>query len=143
MLRHIFISPVKTMTRAKKKRNMQVHITKKYSEKFFPTFLKVYDTRIWKSPSQQKLPFKKAFFFLLRIYENVFFYSAGDGQDYLNLALQDGGIILTMSLGTGKLEMNIKPNRVRFDDNQWHKLTVHRKVQEVRSHFILYKSLPG
>lgn len=43
------------MTRAKKKkRNMQVHITEKYSENFFPPFLEVYDTRIWKSPSQQK-----------------------------------------------------------------------------------------
>lgn len=56
---------------------------------------------------------------------------AGDGTDYLNLALRDGGVVLTMNLGNGKLEMQIKPNRVRFDDNQWHKLTVHRKVQEV------------
>jgi leucine-rich repeat transmembrane neuronal protein 1/2 len=56
---------------------------------------------------------------------------AGDGTDYLNLALREGGVVLTMNLGNGKLEMQIKPNRVRFDDNQWHKLTVHRKVQEV------------
>jgi hypothetical protein len=56
----------------------------------------------------------------------------GDGLDYLNLALKDGGVTLTMNLGNGRLEMQIKPNRVRFDDNQWHKVTVHRKVQEVR-----------
>lgn len=56
----------------------------------------------------------------------------GDGDDYLNLALKDGGVLLTMSLGNGKLDVLIKPNRVRFDDNQWHKLTVHRRVQEVK-----------
>ncbi|KAL1122947.1 hypothetical protein AAG570_003272 [Ranatra chinensis] len=36
-----------------------------------------------------------------------------------------------MSLGSGKLERQVKPNRVRFDDNQWHKLTLHRRVQEI------------
>jgi len=36
-----------------------------------------------------------------------------------------------MNLGNGRLELQIKPNKVRFDDNQWHKVTVHRKVQEV------------
>lgn len=61
----------------------------------------------------------------------MIFCDTGDGQDFLNLALKEGGIILTMSLGNGQLEMDIRPNRIRFDDNQWHKLTVHRKVQEV------------
>ncbi|XP_021923608.1 neurexin-3 isoform X5 [Zootermopsis nevadensis] len=60
----------------------------------------------------------------------LLFYT-GDGQDYLNLALKDGGVTLTMNLGNGRLEIQIKPNRVRFDDNQWHKVTVHRKVQEI------------
>ncbi|XP_046687748.1 neurexin-3-like isoform X2 [Homalodisca vitripennis] len=36
-----------------------------------------------------------------------------------------------MSLGNGKLDVLIKPIRVRFDDNQWHKVTVHRRVQEI------------
>ncbi|XP_024085653.1 neurexin-2 isoform X2 [Cimex lectularius] len=36
-----------------------------------------------------------------------------------------------MNLGNGKLDLQIKPKRVRFDDNQWHKLTVHRRVQEI------------
>lgn len=58
----------------------------------------------------------------------------GDGDDFLNLFLKDGGVTLSMNLGNGKLDVQIKPNRVRFDDNQWHKLTVHRRVQEV-SHY--------
>ncbi|XP_065332966.1 neurexin 1 isoform X3 [Cloeon dipterum] len=62
---------------------------------------------------------------------NGLLFYTGDGTDYLNLALRDGGVVLTMSLGNGKLEFQIKPHRVRFDDNQWHKVTVHRKVQEI------------
>ncbi|XP_068083571.1 neurexin 1 [Anabrus simplex] len=64
----------------------------------------------------------------------LLFYT-GHSYDYLNLALKDGGVTLTMNLGNGKMEMQmqIKPNRVRFDDNQWHKVTVHRKVQEISS----------
>lgn len=36
-----------------------------------------------------------------------------------------------MGLSNGKQEMHIKPARVRFDDHQWHKVTVHRRIQEV------------
>lgn len=36
-----------------------------------------------------------------------------------------------MGLSNGKQEMQIKPNKVRFDDNQWHKVSVHRRIQEV------------
>lgn len=57
---------------------------------------------------------------------------AGHNTDYLNLALRDGGVSLTMGLANGKQEMHIKPARVRFDDHQWHKVTVHRRIQEVR-----------
>lgn len=57
---------------------------------------------------------------------------SGHGTDYLNLALRDGGVSLTMGLANGKQEMHIKPARVRFDDHQWHKVTVHRRIQEVR-----------
>lgn len=59
--------------------------------------------------------------------------SAGHDTDYLNLALRDGGVSLTMGLANGKQEMHIKPARVRFDDHQWHKITVHRRIQEVRT----------
>lgn len=55
----------------------------------------------------------------------------GDGTDYLNVAIKDGSLSLTMGLANGKQEMQIKPNKVRFDDNQWHKVSVHRRIQEV------------
>jgi len=29
--------------------------------------------------------------------------------------------------------MHIKPSKVRFDDHQWHKVTVHRRIQEISS----------
>jgi neurexin len=59
--------------------------------------------------------------------------SSGHGTDYLNLAIRDGGVSLTMGLTNGKQEMHIKPARVRFDDHQWHKVTVHRRIQEISS----------
>ena len=58
---------------------------------------------------------------------------SGHEADYLNLAVRDGGVSLTMGLGNGKQEMHIKPAKTRFDDHQWHKLTVHRRIQEVRN----------
>ncbi|XP_044728406.1 neurexin-1 isoform X1 [Chrysoperla carnea] len=71
-----------------------------------------------------------SFYFKTRQPNGLLFYT-GDGSDYLNLAIKDGGVSLTMGLSNGKQEMQIKPNRVRFDDNQWHKVTVHRKIQEI------------
>lgn len=62
-----------------------------------------------------------------------FIFNLGHGTDYLNLALRDGGVSLTMGLANGKQEMHIKPSRVRFDDHQWHKVTVHRRIQEISS----------
>lgn len=38
-----------------------------------------------------------------------------------------------MGLANGKQEMHIKPSKVRFDDHQWHKVTVHRRIQEISS----------
>lgn len=67
---------------------------------------------------------------------------SGHGTDYLNLALRDGGVSLTMGLANGKQEMHIKPARVRFDDHQWHKVTVHRRIQEVRVCYELHAVLP-
>lgn len=57
----------------------------------------------------------------------------GEGSDYLNVAIKDGCLMLTMGLANGKQEMQIKPNKVRFDDNQWHKVSVHRRIQEVHN----------
>lgn len=64
----------------------------------------------------------------------------GHEADYLNLAVRDGGVSLTMGLGNGKQEMHIKPARTRFDDHQWHKLVVHRKIQEVRKFFMFFET---
>ena len=66
----------------------------------------------------------------------------GNGHDYMNLALKDGGVSLTVQLGTGKLDTAIKPNTVRFDDNAWHHVLVVRKSSEVTNHhhfFIHFK----
>ncbi|GLV43351.1 Neurexin 1 [Carabus blaptoides fortunei] len=72
------------------------------------------------------------FYFKTRQPNGLLFYT-GDGTDYLNVAIRDGGLSLTMGLSNGKQEMVIKPNKVRFDDNQWHKVSVHRRIQEISS----------
>ncbi|XP_076392461.1 neurexin 1 isoform X2 [Megachile rotundata] len=55
----------------------------------------------------------------------------GEGDDYLTVSLRDGGAAVGMTLAKGRLDLHIKPGRVRFDDNQWHKIIVHRKVQDI------------
>ncbi|XP_017757069.1 PREDICTED: LOW QUALITY PROTEIN: neurexin-3-like, partial [Eufriesea mexicana] len=62
----------------------------------------------------------------------LLFYS-GEGDDYLTVSLRDGGAAVGMTLAKGRLDLHVKPVRVRFDDNQWHKIIVHRKVQEISS----------
>ena len=61
----------------------------------------------------------------------------GDGEDYLALTLRDGAVTLNINLGSGKLDVQIRPPRVRFDDNQWHRVNIHRKAQEVYTHSTL------
>jgi hypothetical protein len=69
------------------------------------------------------------------------FLITGEGDDYLTVSLRDGGAAVGMSLAKGRLDLHIKPARVRFDDNQWHKIIVHRKVQEVMIMFqLLYRA---
>ena len=63
----------------------------------------------------------------------VWFQSTGDGEDYLALALRDGAVTLNINLGSGKLDVQIRPPKVRFDDNQWHRVRIMRKAQEVCS----------
>ncbi|EFN75067.1 Neurexin-3-alpha [Harpegnathos saltator] len=65
----------------------------------------------------------------------LLFYS-GEGDDYLTVSLRDGGAAVGMTLAKGRLDLHIKPTKVRFDDNQWHKISVHRKVQEISLEFI-------
>ncbi|KAK6635117.1 hypothetical protein RUM44_000366 [Polyplax serrata] len=62
-------------------------------------------------------------------YPNGLLYFTGHGESYLNIALKQGGIILKMGMGNENLEMNIRPHKIRFDDNQWHTIAVRRKVQ--------------
>ncbi|XP_060517696.1 neurexin 1 isoform X2 [Cylas formicarius] len=69
-------------------------------------------------------------YFKTRQPNGLLFYT-GEGSDYLNVAIKDGCLSLTMGLANGKQEMQIKPNKVRFDDNQWHKVSVHRRIQEI------------
>uniref|UniRef100_A0A6P7GSL8 Neurexin-3-like n=2 Tax=Diabrotica virgifera virgifera TaxID=50390 RepID=A0A6P7GSL8_DIAVI len=73
------------------------------------------------------------FYFKTRQPNGLLFYT-GDGNDYLNVAIKDGILSLTMGLSNGKQEMQIKPNKVRFDDNQWHKVSIHRRIQEVSAY---------
>ncbi|KAL3289253.1 hypothetical protein HHI36_003685 [Cryptolaemus montrouzieri] len=80
------------------------------------------------------------FYFKTRQPNGLLFYT-GDGTDYLNVAIKDGCLSLTMGLANGKQDMQIKPNKVRFDDNQWHKVSVHRRIQEVRSAFYPFFTL--
>ncbi|XP_023310853.1 neurexin-1-like [Anoplophora glabripennis] len=70
------------------------------------------------------------FYFKTRQPNGLLFYT-GEGSDYLNVAIKEGWLCLTMGLANGKQEMQIKPNKVRFDDNQWHKVSVHRRIQEI------------
>ena len=66
-----------------------------------------------------------------------FHFHVGDGEDYLNLALKDGGISLSINLGSGTLDTGIgqissdKKKSVRFDDDQWHHVYIKRVAQEV------------
>ncbi|XP_054713514.1 neurexin-1-like [Uloborus diversus] len=55
----------------------------------------------------------------------------GRGEDYLLLALKEGTIVLAIHLGSSSVEKQLRPAKVRFDDNQWHRVLVHRKVREI------------
>ena len=75
---------------------------------------------------------------LLYISFNIYLPCIGDGgEDYLNLALKDGGISLSINLGSGTLDTGIgqiskdEKKTVRFDDDQWHHISIKRVTQEV------------
>ena len=59
----------------------------------------------------------------------------------MNLALQDGGVALTVKLGIGILDTQIKTDSVRFDDNKWHHILVSRESSKVNfgSFFFSFK----
>ena len=63
--------------------------------------------------------------------EGLLFYT-GDGiEDYLNLAMRDGGVSLSINLGSGRLDTGISPSGVRFDDDRWHDVVIKREAQQV------------
>lgn len=49
----------------------------------------------------------------------------------MSISIKDGGVAVGMTLANGRLDLHIKPSKIRFDDNQWHKIIVQRRVQEV------------
>ena len=48
----------------------------------------------------------------------------------------DGSLIVKTRLGSGTFEAEVKSplNNVRFDDGQWHRITVTREAREVNAH---------
>ena len=93
------------------------------------------------------LLFSKTFYFsskllLFNTFSDIFFVFVscvlGDGgEDYLNLALKDGAISLSINLGSGTLDTGIgqiskdEKKTVRFDDDQWHHVSIKRVAKEV------------
>ncbi|XP_067682448.1 neurexin 1-like isoform X3 [Haliotis asinina] len=62
---------------------------------------------------------------------NGILFFTGDLKDYLNVAVRDGGIIVTINLGSGAYEAEVRPSHVRFDDGRWHHLVVRREAREI------------
>ncbi|XP_022254288.1 neurexin-1-like, partial [Limulus polyphemus] len=73
---------------------------------------------------------KVSLFFKTRQPNGILFYT-GEGENFFTLELRDGSVVLMVNLGSGSLERVIRPARVRFDDNQWHKVVVHRKIRQI------------
>ncbi|CAH1791707.1 unnamed protein product, partial [Owenia fusiformis] len=71
-------------------------------------------------------------FFKTRQSNGLLFYT-GDEGDYMNVAIKDGGLVLTINLGSGVYDKVIRPKdgNSRFDDNRWHKLVIIRESREV------------
>ena len=61
------------------------------------------------------------------------FYYSGENGDFINVALREGGIVVSINLGSGVFETDVHLQRgtVRFDDNEWHKLVITREAREV------------
>lgn len=61
--------------------------------------------------------------------------STGDGVDYLSVTLKEGVVSVSINLGSGQFNAEVKPPQedVRFDDNSWHTLLVSRRSREVKN----------
>lgn len=80
--------------------------------------------------------FELSLYFKTRHSHGLLFYIGDKNGDYLNLALKDGSVTLFIKLGTELMETIVKPSKIRFDDNQWHKVIVYQKIKEVDVYFI-------
>ncbi|KAL1415924.1 hypothetical protein MTO96_028518 [Rhipicephalus appendiculatus] len=64
-------------------------------------------------------------------YEGSFCDQAAEAGTSCSCRCATGGLLLSVVLGAGALEKSVRPARVRFDDNQWHRVVVHRKVRHM------------
>ena len=55
---------------------------------------------------------------------------AGDGADYISVSILEGAVSVSINLGSGVFEDEVKPKR-RFDDNRWHHILINRDAREV------------
>ncbi|GFR65060.1 neurexin [Elysia marginata] len=62
---------------------------------------------------------------------NSLLFYLGNFDDYIIVLLEDGGIVVKVNLGAGKLQREIRPPNVRFDDNKWHQLHIRREAQDL------------
>lgn len=62
----------------------------------------------------------------------IFLFTKGVDEDYLNIAIKNGGISVLMKISTAKLVMFVRPKKISFNDNRWHKINLYRRIQEVR-----------
>ena len=70
----------------------------------------------------------------------------GNGNDHMSVSLSEGGVALSVALGTGNLDTRIDPpgagsSAVGFDDNNWHHVIVQRHSAEVSLTFCFTTSL--
>ena len=65
------------------------------------------------------------------MYIKQFSFFAGDQNDYLSLAIKDGGVSLSINLGNGRLDTGIRNRVIRFDDDVWHNVVITRVAQKV------------
>lgn len=69
-------------------------------------------------------------YFRTRQPSGLLFYT-GQGSDFLIVSLKNGGVSVTVNLGSGTYESEIRPGVYRFDDNHWHHVLVKRKTREL------------
>ena len=72
------------------------------------------------------------------MYSINFLFFAGDQNDYLSLAIKDGGVSLSINLGNGRLDTGIRNRVIRFDDDVWHNVVITRVAQKVIKYVIFF-----